>query len=200
MQDFVRLSGIGFAFRIVTILLLCFHIVRGSWAIPVAGVSPAISSLACQAVALAKAGHPPLITSGKLLPSYFFETRSPSGLLAPTLVTNASPARTLLCRASRALHCISAAPAALDRYLAALPAMSLIPFAPLYLGCARSARPLPRGFTGHVAHPIRSILLPSSFLLLTFPAAVGSFTFEVIGGSLRAPSSRRRSKSSEIFA
>ena len=133
MQDFVRLSGIGFAFRIVTILLLCFHIVRGSWAFPVAGVSPAISSLACQAVALAKAGHPPLITSGKLLPSYFFETCSPSGLLAPTLVTNASPARTLLCRASRALHCISAAPAALDRYLAALPAMSLIPFAPLKL-------------------------------------------------------------------
>jgi hypothetical protein len=28
------------------------------------------------------------------------------------------------------LHCISAAPAALDRYLAAVPAMSLIPFAP----------------------------------------------------------------------
>jgi len=28
----------------------------------------------------------------------------------------------------------------------------------------------------------------------------GSFTFEVIGGSLRTPSSRRRSKSSEIFA
>jgi hypothetical protein len=27
-------------------------------------------------------------------------------------------------------RCISAAPAALDRYLAALPAMSLIPFAP----------------------------------------------------------------------
>ena len=198
MQDFVRLSGIGFAFRIVTILLLCFHIVRGSWAIPVAGVSPAISSLACQAVALAKAGHPPLITSGKLLPSYFFETRSPSGLLAPTLVTNASPARTLLCRASRALHCISAAPAALDRYLAALPA-SRHPIAPLSR-CARSARPLPRGF-GHVAHPIRSILpSSSSFLLLTFPAAIGSFTFEVIGGSLRAPSSRRRSKSSEIFA
>src|SRR6202011_5003934 len=33
--------------------------------------------------------------------------------------------------------CISAAPAALDRYLAALPAMSLIPFAPLYLGSSR---------------------------------------------------------------
>jgi hypothetical protein len=31
------------------------------------------------------------------------------------------------------------------------------PLAPLYLGCARSPRPLPRGFTGHVAHPIRSI-------------------------------------------
>jgi hypothetical protein len=31
------------------------------------------------------------------------------------------------------------------------------PSAPLYLGCARSARPLPRGLTGHVAHPIRSI-------------------------------------------
>jgi hypothetical protein len=27
----------------------------------------------------------------------------------------------------------------------------------LYLDYARSARPLPRGFTGHVAHPIRSI-------------------------------------------
>ena len=25
------------------------------------------------------------------------------------------------------------------------------------LGCSRRARPLPRGFTGHVAHPIRSI-------------------------------------------
>src|SRR5262249_33726060 len=34
---------------------------------------------------------------------------------------------------------------------------AFILFAPLYLGCARSARPLPRGFTGHVAHPIRSI-------------------------------------------
>ena len=29
--------------------------------------------------------------------------------------------------------------------------------APLYLGCSRRARPLPRGLTGHVAHPIRSI-------------------------------------------
>ena len=36
----------------------------------------------------------------------------------------------LPCRSSHSLHCISAAPAALDRYLAALPAMSLIPFAP----------------------------------------------------------------------
>ena len=33
-----------------------------------------------------------------------------------------------------------------------------LPRAPLYLDCARSARPLPRGFTGHVAHPIRSIV------------------------------------------
>ena len=40
------------------------------------------------------------------------------------------------------------------------------------------------------------LLLTSSY----FPAAMGSFTFEVIGGSLRAPSSRRRSKSWEIFA
>src|SRR6266480_7313554 len=36
--------------------------------------------------------------------------------------------------------------------------MSLIPFAPLYLGCSRRARPLPRDLTGHVAHPIRSIV------------------------------------------
>jgi len=28
----------------------------------------------------------------------------------------------------------------------------------LYLAHSRSARPLPRGFTGHVAHPSRSIL------------------------------------------
>jgi hypothetical protein len=28
----------------------------------------------------------------------------------------------------------------------------------LYLGCSRSARPLPRGLTGHVTHPIRSIV------------------------------------------
>jgi hypothetical protein len=27
----------------------------------------------------------------------------------------------------------------------------------LYLGSSRCARPLPRGVTGHVAHPIRSI-------------------------------------------
>src|SRR5207247_10054569 len=38
--------------------------------------------------------------------------------------------RRVVCRSSHSLHCISAAPAALDRYLAALPAMSLIPFAP----------------------------------------------------------------------
>jgi hypothetical protein len=38
--------------------------------------------------------------------------------------------------------CISAAPAAFDRYLAALPAMSLIPFAPLYLSSSRCVRPL----------------------------------------------------------
>jgi hypothetical protein len=43
--------------------------------------------------------------------------------------------------------------------------MSLIPFTPLYLGCARSARPLPRGFIGRVAHPIRSIFI--SYFLST---------------------------------
>ena len=45
-------------------------------------------------------------------------------------------------------------PAALDRYLAALPAMSLIPFAPLYLSC----------------FPQRSIAGPRG------PAAAGSLT------------------------
>jgi hypothetical protein len=43
--------------------------------------------------------------------------------------------------------------------------MSRVPHAPLYLGCARSARPLPRGFTGHVGHPIRFIVLTSYFLV-----------------------------------
>jgi len=31
------------------------------------------------------------------------------------------------------------------------------PLPVLYLGSSRCARPLPRGFTGHVAHPSRSI-------------------------------------------
>jgi hypothetical protein len=56
--------------------------------------------------------------------------RCPHWLIA-SLTTNAGPARTLLCRSSHSLHCISAAPAALDRY--------------------------PRGITGHVGHPSRSI-------------------------------------------
>src|SRR5207248_1453854 len=33
---------------------------------------------------------------------------------------------------------------------------------PLYLGSSRCARPLPRGFTGHVAHPVRSIAKASA--------------------------------------
>src|SRR5437870_5630570 len=49
-------------------------------------------------------------------------------------------------------------PHSLTASLAALPSMSLIPFAPLYLGSSRRARPLPRGLTGHVAHPFRSIV------------------------------------------
>src|SRR5216117_2559074 len=48
-------------------------------------------------------------------------------------------------------------PHSLAPTLVALPSMSLIPSAPLYLGSSRCARPLPRGFAGHVAHPIRSI-------------------------------------------
>src|SRR6266550_2613142 len=48
-------------------------------------------------------------------------------------------------------------PRSLAASLAVLPSMSLIPSAPLYLGSSRCARPLPRGFTGHVAHPSRSI-------------------------------------------
>jgi hypothetical protein len=55
--------------------------------------------------------------------SYFLiETRS---LLSSQLF--------FLCRLSHSLHCISAAPAAPDGYLAALPAMSLIPSTPFFL-------------------------------------------------------------------
>src|SRR4029450_95271 len=36
------------------------------------------------------------------------------------------------------------------------------PSAPLYLGSSRCARPLPRGVTGHVAQPVRSIEIRSS--------------------------------------
>jgi hypothetical protein len=56
-------------------------------------------------------------------------------------------------------------PAALDRYLTALPAMSLAPVAPLYLARSRSARPLPHGFAGRVARPSRSILVGPALLV-----------------------------------
>ena len=70
--------------------------------------------------------------------------------------------------ASPRLHCISAAPAALDRYLAALPAMSLTPVAPF-------TRCFPRSFTFYLALPKRSIetrSLPSSLIttFATFPS------------------------------
>src|SRR5438132_2445997 len=53
--------------------------------------------------------------------------------------------RRVVCRSSHSLHCISAAPAALDRYLAALPAMSLIPFAPFKRRGRPSSTTLRRG-------------------------------------------------------
>ena len=59
------------------------------------------------------------------------------------------------------------------------------------------ARAYPRRFTFYVAPPSRSIL--NSYFLLA-AVIIRIFTFEVIGGSLRTPSSRRRSKSSETFA
>src|SRR6266568_8641810 len=56
----------------------------------------------------------------------------------------------------------------------------------LYLGCSRSARPLPRGCTGHVAHPVRSIQFSalSSQLLNTstsqpLPASTSTLKFEL---------------------
>src|SRR5437588_754097 len=73
--------------------------------------------------------------------------------------------RRVLCRSSHSLHCISAAPAALDRYLAALPAMSLIPFAPLYLSCF----PQRSTATSRRCRPCRSShSLHSYFLILNF--------------------------------
>ena len=66
-------------------------------------------------------------------------------------------------------HC----PRSLAATLAALPSMSLNPFAPLYLARSRSARPLPRGVAGHVAHPVRSILAPT---LVTLPCTIGFFS------------------------
>src|SRR5262249_6615773 len=52
-------------------------------------------------------------------------------------------------------------PLGLPIYVASVPA------APLYLAHARSARPLPRGVTGHVAVPNGSILAPT---LVTLPS------------------------------
>jgi hypothetical protein len=61
---------------------------------------------------------------------------------------------------------------------------TLIPSVPLYLGSSRRARPLPRGVTGHVAHPVRSIRELASLMrslgrtsvavtILTVPAISG---------------------------
>jgi hypothetical protein len=50
-------------------------------------------------------------------------------------------------------HC----PRSLAATLPALPSVSLIRQIHCISAAARSARLLPRGFTGHVAHPIRSI-------------------------------------------
>jgi hypothetical protein len=50
-------------------------------------------------------------------------------------------------------------PAALDRYLTALPAMSLIPFAPLYLG----SFPLRSTVTSRLYRPCRVLTAECSF-------------------------------------
>jgi hypothetical protein len=60
---------------------------------------------------------------------------------------------------SRRLRCIPAAPAALDRYLAALPAMSLIPFAP-FASTAFNIR------TGHRQRPGSGIISRSGELTM----------------------------------
>ena len=50
------------------------------------------------------------------------------------------------------------------------------------------------------SQPVISTTRKRTFALYYAGVTIGSFTFEVIGASLRVPSSRRRSKSSEIFA
>ncbi len=40
----------------------------------------------------------------------------------------------------------------------------------LYLGTSRRTRPLPRGVAGHVAHPIRSILISDERKAFVIPA------------------------------
>src|SRR5438477_3054618 len=62
----------------------------------------------------------------------------------------AHPSRSIEIRSLPTLaHCFPRGPAGVG---------SLIPFTPLYLSSSRCARPLPRGITGHVAHPTRSIV------------------------------------------
>src|SRR6202045_5371688 len=73
--------------------------------------------------------------------------------------TRPLPSRLLRpCRSPQSLHCISAAPAALDRY--------------------------PRGFSGHVAHPSRSI---QSNVLLHRPYFMRSKVFCSVSTSDRLP-------------
>src|SRR5207248_8382284 len=131
------------------------------------------------------------------------ETRS-----LPTL-TRAYPRHfTLITRTARARA----------SYLAALPSTRAIetPSLPSSLAATH------RGFSFYVAFPESSIPSLATCSMSRVPRAPffslssgtafdvtiqrftdhvrRSFTFEVIGGSLRAPSSRRRSKSCEIFA
>src|SRR5437899_13051162 len=59
-------------------------------------------------------------------------------------------------------HCISAAPAALDRYLAAVPAMSLVPLAPFAKGYSESFDSLAPAHFGLSALPIYVARIPAA--------------------------------------
>src|SRR5207247_6444296 len=95
--------------------------------------------------------------------SLSIETRSPPGLLAPTLA-----AFTLITRTARA--CASY-PSCVAVYPRDSRSRRVLCRFPQKLHCISLARPLPHGFTGHVARPSRSIPFVATCSMSLIPFA-----------------------------
>jgi len=91
--------------------------------------------------------------------------------------------------ASPRLHCISAAPAALNRYPLGVAGHVALPFAPLYLGSSRCARPLP----SRRSRPCRSSRSLHSFaaFLTTLSCTIDFFSKSSVAPAFVKTTARR---------